>query len=61
MGDYYGVILIGISYRRFIRVSFLLRSTLMNINQLLIQNISLEIIDYENRALMSSVVSCHLM
>ena len=38
-------------------VSFLLRSTLMNLNQPLIQNISLETVDYENRALMSSVVS----
>lgn len=38
-------------------VAFLLRSTLMNLNQPLIQNISLETVDYENRALMSSVVS----
>lgn len=38
-------------------VSFLLRSTLMNLNQPLIQNISLETVKYENRALMSSIVS----
>lgn len=38
-------------------VSFLLRSTLMNLNQPLIQNISLETVNYENRALMSSIVS----
>ena len=38
-------------------ISFLLRSTLMNLNQPLIQNISLETVEYENRALMSSVVS----
>ncbi|MEG0069094.1 MFS transporter [Cetobacterium sp.] len=44
-----GIVVLGIS--------FLLRSTLMNLNQPLIQNISLETVEYENRALMSSVVS----
>lgn len=38
-------------------LSFFLRSTLMNLNQPLIQNISLETVEYENRALMSSVIS----
>ncbi|MGL5624947.1 MAG: MFS transporter [Cetobacterium sp.] len=38
-------------------LSFFLRSTLMNLNQPLIQNISLETVDYDNRALMSSVIS----
>lgn len=38
-------------------VSFFLRSTLMNLNQPLIQNISLETVEYESRALMSSIVS----
>nr|WP_307774755.1 MFS transporter [uncultured Cetobacterium sp.] len=40
-----------------IAISFLLRSTLMNLNQPLIQNIALETVDYENRALMNSIVS----
>lgn len=38
-------------------LSFFLRSTLMNLNQPLIQNISLETVDYDNRALMSSIIS----
>lgn len=38
-------------------LSFFLRSTLMNLNQPLIQNISLETVEDENRALMSSVIS----
>ncbi|MGL4971378.1 MAG: MFS transporter, partial [Cetobacterium sp.] len=44
-----GVIIMGIS--------FFLRSTLMNLNQPLIQNISLETVEYDNRALMSSIIS----
>ncbi|MDX8335709.1 MULTISPECIES: MFS transporter [Cetobacterium] len=43
-----GIVVLGIS--------FFLRSTLMNLNQPLIQNISLETVEYENRALMSSMV-----
>lgn len=38
-------------------LSFLLRSTLMNLNQPLIQNIALETVEQENRALMSSLIS----
>lgn len=38
-------------------ISFFLRSTLMNLNQPLIQNISLETVEYDNRALMSSIIS----
>ncbi|WP_297407660.1 MFS transporter [uncultured Cetobacterium sp.] len=38
-------------------ISFLLRSTLMNLNQPLIQNIALETVEQENRALMSSLIS----
>ena len=43
-----GIVVLGIS--------FFLRSTLMNLNQPLIQNMSLETVEYENRALMSSMV-----
>lgn len=40
-----------------VAVSFLMRSTLMNLNQPLVQNISMEIVDDELRPLMSSLVS----
>ncbi|MGL5098462.1 MAG: MFS transporter, partial [Fusobacteriaceae bacterium] len=38
-----------------VAISFLIRSTLMNLNQPLIQNISMEIVDDELRPLMSSL------
>lgn len=40
-----------------VAVSFLMRSTLMNLNQPLVQNISMEIVDDELRPLMSSMIS----
>ncbi|MGL4687736.1 MAG: MFS transporter [Fusobacteriaceae bacterium] len=39
-----------------VAISFLLRSTLMNLNQPLIQNISMDIVEEEDRALMSSLI-----
>lgn len=39
-----------------VAISFLLRSTLMNLNQPLIQNISMDIVEEQDRALMSSMI-----
>ncbi|MGL5123157.1 MAG: MFS transporter [Fusobacteriaceae bacterium] len=39
-----------------VAISFLLRSTLMNLNQPLIQNISMDIVEEQDRALMSSLI-----